>query len=296
MRACKDKLRNKAAFVGQFLQCGARGGYKIASMLKALVFAAAMAFAASAFLPAPAEAGTDKAAQPAHAASPAMGPAGGAAQGRASPSSPPPSLDADAYDELVRNFLLEQASPYTGTPQIHVEGLAADRFAACEHAEAFLPQGSSLRSRLTVGLRCIVPQSWVGYVQANVSIEGPYYVAARALKAGTALDSSHIAERSGDLLRLPRGAVLHADQLLGAITTQRIAAGSVIKAGTLRSADSVQRGQMVRLEARGDGFVATSDGKAMQSGEPGSQIQVRTNSGQLVSGTVMNAQTVLILM
>lgn len=201
-----------------------------------------------------------------------------------------------SYAEKIHAFLLEQAAPYGGTAQINVEALAADRLAACEQSEAFLPHGTKLRSRLSVGIRCVAPQSWVAYAQANISIEGNYYVTAQALKAGTALSAENISQRSGDLLRLPNGIVLDPGLLIGSVTTQRLAAGSTIKASALRSPESIQRGQAVRLEARGPGFVATSDGKAMQNGEPGSQIQVRTASGQTVSGTVLNAHTVLVLM
>jgi flagella basal body P-ring formation protein FlgA len=201
-----------------------------------------------------------------------------------------------SYAEQIRVFLLEQAAPYGGTAQVNVEALAADKLAPCEQSEAFLPHGARLRSRLSVGIRCVAPKNWVAYTQASISIDGNYYVTARALKAGTALGADDISQRSGDLLRLPNGIVLDPDLLIGSVTTQRLAAGSTIKASALRSPESILRGQAVRLEARGPGFVATSDGKAMQNGEPGSQIQVRTASGQTVSGTVLNAHTVLVLM
>lgn len=205
-------------------------------------------------------------------------------------------LQANDYTEQIHAFLLDQAASYKGTAQINVEALAVDKLAACEQAEVFLPPGAKLRSRLSVGVRCVTPQNWVAYAQANLSIEGNYYVTAQALKAGTVLSQESISQRSGDLLRLPTGTLLDPNLLIGSVTTQRLAAGSTIKAAALRSPDSIQRGQAVRLEARGPGFVATSDGKAMQSGEPGSQIQVRAASGQMVSGTVVNAHTVVVMM
>nr|WP_254045803.1 flagella basal body P-ring formation protein FlgA [Paenalcaligenes hominis] len=53
---------------------------------------------------------------------------------------------------------------------------------------------------------------------------------------------------------------------------------------------------MVRTLARGAGFVATGEGQALQSGSPGNQIQVRVSSGQIITGTVLDAQTVQVLM
>src|SRR3546814_3068201 len=84
--------------------------------------------------------------------------------------------------------------------------------------------------------------------------------------------------------------------LVGYIASQRISAGTPIKSRALRDPDSIQRGQAVRTEARGTGFVATGEGQALQSGAPGTQIQVRSSSGQIVSGTVLNATTVLVIM
>jgi len=210
----------------------------------------------------------------------------------AEPAAAPPS----PYVDQITQYLLEQAAGWPGTPKITVEPFKDGRMAPCDSSEVFLPGAGKLRSRLTVGLRCLAPQSWVSYTQVSMSIEGSYYVTAYALKAGTVLSPDNLAERSGDLLRLPTGSVVEADRLIGSVTTQRLGAGSTIKYTALRSGDAVQRGQSVRLEARGPGFVATSEGKAMESGEPGTQIQVRAASGQIVSGTVLNAHTVVVAM
>ncbi|CAM5338884.1 flagellar basal body P-ring formation chaperone FlgA [Eoetvoesiella caeni] len=228
----------------------------------------------------------------------AIGAPAGAGPSAAGADAVPAAAQPEAvnYAEKIHAFLLEQAAPYAGTAQINVEAPATDKLAACEQSEAFLPHGTKLRSRISVGIRCVAPQSWVAYAQANISIEGNYYVTAHALKAGTTLGPEDLSQRSGDLLRLPNGIVLDPSLLIGSITTQRLAAGATIKASALRGPESILRGQAVRLEARGAGFVATSDGKAMQNGEPGSQIQVRTASGQTVSGTVINSHTVLVLM
>jgi flagella basal body P-ring formation protein FlgA len=218
------------------------------------------------------------------------------ATGRGTSTTTAAVVEPGSYADLIQAFLMEQAAPYDGTVQVTVDPLDTSRFAPCERAEAFLTQGARLRSRLTVGLRCLTPQPWVTYAQASISIEGNYYVSARPIKAGTTLAADDISERTGDILRLPAGVARDPNALVGSVATQRIAAGSAIRTNVLRSAESIQRGQAVRLEARGNGFVATSEGKAMQGGEPGTQIQVRTPSGQMVSGTVLNAHTVLVLM
>ena len=208
-----------------------------------------------------------------------------------------PGSAADSTDLTgkITKFLTGQASSYPGRPQITVEPLETDKLTPCDHVQIFLPSGARLRSRMNIGVRCLAPQPWVAHTQASLSIQGSFYVPVQTLKPGTVLSADDLESRAVDLLSLPASVVTDAEQLIGSITTQRINAGSPIKASALRSAQSVQRGQMVRLEARGVGFVAMSEGKAMQNGEPGSRIQVRTNSGQLVSGTVIDAATVRVL-
>src|SRR3546814_15530733 len=102
--------------------------------------------------------------------------------------------------------------------------------------------------------------------------------------------------REGDILRLASGVVFVPSQAVCYSASQRISAGTPIKSRALRDPDSIQRGQAVRTEARGTGFVATGEGQALQSRATGTQIQVRSRSGQNVSGNDTNANTVLEIM
>ncbi|OXR49704.1 MULTISPECIES: flagellar basal body P-ring formation chaperone FlgA [unclassified Pusillimonas] len=219
------------------------------------------------------------------------------AAAQSAPSSPEsPAINTDALVSDIEAFLQDLAASWPGVPVISISDPNLQRQPACADYEIFLPGRQTLRSRLNVGIRCLAPQPWVGYTQVNVRIDGVYYVAARSVNAGSVLSLDDILPQEGDLLRLPAGSLLDPGQLVGYITTQRLAARRPIKASALRSPDSIERGQRVKIEVRGLGFVASSDGQAMQGGEPGTQIQVKTASGQIVTATVLNAQTVIIPM
>ncbi|NYT61975.1 flagellar basal body P-ring formation protein FlgA [Alcaligenaceae bacterium] len=196
----------------------------------------------------------------------------------------------------VENFLHNQASSYPGSTTITVETPRIEQQPACDHLEASLPSGQRLRSRMTVEVRCMAPQTWKSYAQANISIQGFYYVTNRNIQRGDALSLSDLTGREGDLLRLPNNVVSDPSQAIGYIATQRIPAGGTVKANALRDPDSIQRGQSVRTVARGVGFVANGQGQALQSGSPGNQIQVKSSSGHILSGTVINANTVQVNM
>lgn len=219
-----------------------------------------------------------------------------AASGTAAASGALPPQEPAAVMAEVETFLLSQAATYPGATHITVESPRLTSQPACAHMQAFLPSGQRLRTRMTVGVRCMAPQTWTTYVQANLSIMGHYYVANRTIQVGDTLSLDDLSAREGDVLRLSGGTIFDPSQAVGYVASQRISAGNPIKSRSLRSPDSIQRGQSVRTEARGLGFVATGEGKALENGTPGAQIQVRSSSGQIVSGTVLNANTVQVMM
>lgn len=203
--------------------------------------------------------------------------------------------DPDVITAEVESFLLSQAQALPGAAEVFVTPPRISRQAACEHLDTFLTN-PQLRSRMNVGVRCLSPQPWTLYVQASVSVTGYYYVTNRTIDTGETITMDDLVAREGDLLRLARGVVVDPSLAVGYIAQQRISAGSVIRSSALRDPDSVVKGQPVRTEARGLGFVATGEGVALESGAPGTMIQVRTGSGQIVTGTVVNNSTVRIMM
>lgn len=195
----------------------------------------------------------------------------------------------------VESFLLSQAAALPGAAEVVVTPPRITRQASCEHLDVFLPN-PQLRSRMNVGVRCLSPQPWTLFVQASLSVNGYYYVTNRRMEPGEAVSMDDLVAREGDLLRLPRGVVTDPALAVGYIVTQRMTEGTTLRASALRDPDSIVKGQPVRTEARGVGFVATGEGVALEDGAPGAMIQVRTSSGQTVTGTVINNTTVRILM
>jgi flagella basal body P-ring formation protein FlgA len=219
-----------------------------------------------------------------------------AAAARAAQPAPGPQDGQAAAIAQARAFLSAQAIAYRGTPHIDIDASRLQNMPACRRLEFFLPGNAHLRSRMSVGVRCAAPQPWTSYIQATISIRGTYYVPAQTLQPGEQIETALLQARQADLLTLPAGTVLDPAQLLGRIATRRLRPGQPIRDNALRSPQSVVRGQTVRLEARGPGFVATSEGRALQNGAPGTQIQVRTATGRVVSGTIVGNGTVSVLM
>lgn len=204
--------------------------------------------------------------------------------------------DPAAVAAFAEDFLHSQASNYPGSVQVTAEAPRIQNQRACDDLQAYLPSGQRLRSAMTISVRCVSPEVWTSTVRATMSIQGYYYVANRNIDVGDILTLDDMAAREGDILRLANNIVFDPSQAIGYIASQRIRAGGPIKSSALRDPNSIQRGQMVRTEARGRGFVASGEGKALQSGAPGAHIQLRASSGQIVSGVVVDAHTVQIPM
>lgn len=203
--------------------------------------------------------------------------------------------DTQAPEALViaaQTYLQEQLASLPGEASIAVDPPRTDRLAPCDSLSPFLPSGMKLRSRMTVGVRCNAPKGWTAYLQASVSVAGHYYVASRLIAAGQALTPADLDAREGDLVSLPPGAITDPQAVAGMTAAFRINAGQPIRSSSLRNAQSVMRGTNVRINARGNGFMVSSEGEAMDTGAPGAVVQVRTAGGQVVSGIVRNATLV----
>lgn len=154
----------------------------------------------------------------------------------------------------------------------------------CDDYEAFLPNGTTPRGRISVGLRCRGDKPWTRFVPAQVAVEGSYYVAARAIEAGQAVDAADVVERSGDLGDLPRSVITEASDLQGVVASNRIAAGAPLRKESMRGMVVIQQGQTVQLVAQGAGFTISTEGKALTRAEVGATVQAKTRDGRLLTG------------
>ncbi|SAI71269.1 flagella basal body P-ring formation protein [Bordetella ansorpii] len=197
--------------------------------------------------------------------------------------------DPAALSAAVQTYLRDQLADVPGTVSITVDPVRTDRLPACDALTPFLSSPVRLRSRMSVGVRCAAPQTWTTYVQTSVSVAGRYYVASRQINAGRVIGKADVETRDADLATLPPGIVTDPGHVIGMRAGNRIAAGQPIKTAVLRSAQAIERGQNVNIVISGKGFTVSGEGEALDNAVPGDRIQVRTASGQVVSGVVKQA-------
>ena len=214
----------------------------------------------------------------------------------AQPVTLPGQQEPEAIRAAALTFLQQQAAGLPGKVDITVAAAFPRGLSACTALEPFLPTGSRMWGRTTVGVRCAGERPWTIYLQARVSLHATYYLAARAMAAGEVLTTADLVARDGDLTGLPQAIVTDPSQAIGSVSLTRIAAGMPLRRDMLKSASAVAIGQTVRVVAAGDGFSISAEGSAMSNASPGQQVRVKTANGQIISGIVRDGATVQIQM
>ena len=219
-----------------------------------------------------------------------------------SPTIPPPALvpnldqPGKQNDEAIRvaaeQFLRQQAAGLPGQVVITVKPAAPSGLAQCVALEPFLPPGARVWGRTTVGMRCVGEHPWTLYLQARVAVNGNYYVASRDIAPGQSISQADIEARQTDLTNMPRSVVTDVSQIVGTAAQSRITAGMPLRVDLLRTVNAVKFDQPVKLVAQGAGFSISSEGRALGNAAPGESVQVRTGSGQIISGVVKDGGTV----
>jgi flagella basal body P-ring formation protein FlgA len=200
--------------------------------------------------------------------------------------------DAEAIRRTALAFLQQQASGLPGKVEITVAQVFPRGLAACTTLEPFMPTGTRLWGRTTVGVRCAGEHPWTLYMQARISLHATYYLASRAIAPGEILTAADLVARDGDLTNMPQAIVTEPSQAVGSVALMRMAAGLPLRQDMLRSASSVSIGQTVKVIAQGQGFAISSEGSAMNNAAPGQPVRVKTAAGQIIQGVVKDGGTV----
>jgi flagella basal body P-ring formation protein FlgA len=202
----------------------------------------------------------------------------------------------EAIRAVVEQFLTTQSAGLPGEVSIKVGGIDPRlNLPACPAPQAFQQPGARPWGKTTVGVRCSAP-AWALYVQAQVSVVADYVAAAVPLAQGQPLEPGQLVLMKADIAAMPNGIITDMAQAIGRSPTVSLAAGTALRTDTLRSPQVIKQGQSVRLVSRGANFSVTSEAKAINNASDGQVVQVRTQSGTVVSGMARNGGMVEIVL
>lgn len=196
-----------------------------------------------------------------------------------------PRQETAAIRQTVEQFLRIQTAGLPGEVNISVGNVdARTNLPQCATPEAFMPNGSRLWGKTTIGVRCTTPSPWTIYVAATVQVIGEYIITATPLAQGQAVGPNDIAKIKGDLTTLPNGIITDASQAIGRSVAVSLTSGAPLRSDSLRAQAAVQQGQSVRVVSNGPGFRVSAEARALNNASEGQVAQARTASGQVVSG------------
>lgn len=154
---------------------------------------------------------------------------------------------------------------------------------ACTPLEAFLPAGSQLLGRTTIGVRCNAKPGWTVFLQASIKVSASILVSNRPLSQGTVLTANDFGTQEGELGQ--PGLLTDPAQAIGKTLKFSIGGGQMLRQDMLRAPFVVRQGKPADVKVRGDGFTVSASGQALNDGAEGQFVQVRMPSGQVVGGT-----------
>jgi flagellar basal body P-ring formation protein FlgA len=193
--------------------------------------------------------------------------------------------DTSTVRQTVEQFLRVQTAGLPGEVNISVGNVdARTNLPQCAEPQAFMPNGSRIWGKTTVGVRCTTPSPWTIYVAATVQVIGEYVITAAPLAQGHMVGASDVVKIKGDLTSLPNSIITDANQAIGRTVAISLPSGAPLRSDSLRTQPAVQQGQSVRVVSSGPGFRVSTEARALNNASEGQIAQARTASGQVVSG------------
>jgi flagella basal body P-ring formation protein FlgA len=186
--------------------------------------------------------------------------------------------------EAVTAFVGAQTHSLPGQVSIKVDAIDPHTVrSACPALETFLPAGSQLLGNSMVGVRCNDKNGWTLFVPVHVTVRADILISNKALPQGHVLQADDLSSQNAELSQM--GIFTDPSQAIGKVLKNGVGAGQVLKQDMLRAPYAVTQGQTVQLQAGGAGFSVRSEGHALNNAAEGQDVQVKTASGQVVSGT-----------
>lgn len=196
-----------------------------------------------------------------------------------------PREDSAVIREGIESFLKRQAAGLPGQASFVIGTVEANpNRPPCSAVDVSMAPGARPYGRTTVLVACRAGANWSLYVPVQIKVVADYLVSAKNIYQGQIVGENDWTTQSGDLGELPTGILTSPEQAVGRIAAVSIPAGRPLRSDLLRKPPAVQSGQSVKVISRGPGFEVANEGRALTNAVDGQVVQVRLDSGQMVSG------------
>ncbi len=169
--------------------------------------------------------------------------------------------------------------------------------APCQQIQPYLPPNVRLWGRARLGLRCVQgPTKWNVFLPITVKAWGPAWVIKSQIVPGTTLTEADAMATEVDWAENYSPIVANQADWVGKTATRMLSAGQALRQGMVKDPQVFQSGAQVRVVVVGTGFEIVSRAQALSAGVVGQGAKVRMDNGQVVNGTVSDAQTVRLVL
>lgn len=185
----------------------------------------------------------------------------------------------------IESYLRQQTAGLPGQASFSVNPVenSAGR-PPCTRLDVSMAPGARSLGRTTVLVRCNSEANWAIYVPVQIRLITEYLVTSRPLNQGQLIGEGDLSRQNGDLGDLPNGVLLDPSQAVGRMAATSLPAGRPLLVEQLRQAPVVLAGQTVKVISRGPSFEVSNEGRALTAATEGRVVQVRLNTGQVVTG------------
>jgi flagella basal body P-ring formation protein FlgA len=167
------------------------------------------------------------------------------------------------------------------------------QLAPCARVEPYLPTGTRLWGRSRMGLRCVQgPVHWNVFLPITVRAWGPAWVVTQPVQAGTRLAVSDLEPTEIDWAESATPVLARQDDWLGLEVTRPLVPGLVLRQGMVRPPQVFTAGSQIRVLIRGQGFHLYATGAALSHGHLGQTARIRMPNRRVLTGTVLDRETV----
>ncbi len=193
--------------------------------------------------------------------------------------------DISLIQNAVKDFIYSHTINPNAAVQVEV-GQIDNRITLpkCSRLEPFIPPGSRLWGKTSVGVRCDGEFGWTIYVPAEVRIMTNVLYVARPVARDQTIGFDDVSLQMVNLAQFPEGVFTEHSQAVGKIAAVNITAGQPVRPNMVREPFIILRGQNVKLTVVGRGFSVSSEGQALSDAFDGQVLQVRNPGGRIISG------------
>jgi flagellar basal body P-ring formation protein FlgA len=198
-----------------------------------------------------------------------------------------------SFDAQIAQFLQQQASGVAPRIVVSAERLdAKGKLAPCQSIEPYLPAGTRLPGRVTLGVRCTAGANWNVFLPAKVTGLSQALVAARPLPAGSTLADGDYVAQEIDVSANPGGVFAAAADFENMILLRAVRQGEALRPELFRGKLAITQGELVRVTFLGAGFSISAEGKALSQASLGQRLKVQADGGRILSGIARAGKTV----